>query len=113
MKAEMDKNISGIKQSKFKKFILRNKVKIYAFFSFSIPFAFYILTLEHKLIGGDTGWYALLIPKMEIFVPTGYPTFSMLEKIMTYIPIGDLAYWLNLFSAIFGALTVLFLFLTI
>ena len=109
----MNKNIAGVGQGKFKKFILSNKLKIYAFFSFLIPFIFYILTLERKLIGGDTTWYALKILKMEVFVPTGYPTFSLLGKIITYLPVGDIAYRLNLFSAIFGALTVLFLFLTI
>ena len=109
----MNKDITEVGQGKFKKFILSNKLKIYAFFSFLIPFIFYILTLERKLIGGDTTWYALKILKMEVFVPTGYPTFSLLGKIITYLPVGDIAYRLNLFSAIFGALTVLFLFLTI
>ena len=113
MKAEIKKDIYDTGQGKFKKFILSNKAKIYAFFSFLIPFIFYILTLERKLIGGDTTWYALKILKMEVFVPTGYPTFSLLGKIITYLPVGDIAYRLNLFSAIFGALTVLFLFLTI
>lgn len=113
MKAEMKKDIYDTGQGKFKKFILSNKAKIYAFFSFLIPFIFYILTLEHKLVGGDTTWYALKILKMEVFVPTGYPTFSLLGKAITYLPVGDLAYRLNLFSAVFGALTVLFLFLTI
>jgi hypothetical protein len=96
---------------KIKLFILNKKIVIFAVFSFLIPFIIYLLTLEHKLIGGDTAWYALEIPAMQVFVPTGYPTFSMLGKLMTYLPIGDLAYRLNLFSAIFGALTILFLFL--
>jgi hypothetical protein len=98
---------------KIKLFILNKKTAIFAVFSFLIPFIIYLLTLEHKLIGGDTGWYALEIPAMQVFVPTGYPTFSMLGKLITYLPIGDLAYRLNLFSAIFGALTILFLFLLI
>lgn len=109
----MNKDIYDTGQGKFKKFILSNKAKIYAFFSFLIPFIFYILTLERKLIGGDTTWYALKILKMEVFVPTGYPTFSLLGKAITYLPVGDIAYRLNLFSAVFGVLTVLFLFLTI
>ena len=49
---------------------------------------------------------------MSLMVPTGYPTFSLLEKLFTFLPIGDLAYRLNLFSAVFGALTILFLFLS-
>jgi len=109
----MNKDTSMAGKVKLKKFLYRNKVKVYAFFSFSIPFIFYILTLEHKLIGGDTTWYALQIMNMEVLVPTGYPTFSVLAKIVTYLPVGDITYRLNLFSAILGVLTILFLFLTI
>ncbi len=98
---------------KIKEFILNKKTAIFSIFSFTIPFVIYLLTLERKLVGGDTSWYALKIPKMEVFVPTGYPTFSLLGKLITYLPIGDLAYRLNLFSAIFGALTILLLFLSI
>ena len=86
---------------------------IFMILAFSIPFSIYVLTLERKLIGGDSTWYALQIPEMSIMVPTGYPTFSMFLKLFTFIPIGDLAYRLNLFSAFFGGLTILFLFLTI
>jgi len=91
----------------------RCKNIIFMVLAFSIPFIIYVLTLEKKLIGGDTTWYALQIPRMSIMVPTGYPTFSMFLKLFTFIPVGDLAYRLNLFSALFGGLTILFLFLTI
>src|SRR4030042_2868284 len=98
---------------KVKNILLKRKVIIFSVFSFLIPFVIYILTMEPKLVGGDTGWYANQIPQMTLMVPTGYPTFSMFLKLFTYLPIGDLAYRLNLFSAIFGALTTLFLFLAI
>ncbi len=98
---------------KIKKLIVDKRITIFSVFSFLIPFVIYILTLEPKLVGGDTGWYANQIPEMTLMVPTGYPTFSMFLKLFTYLPIGDLAYRLNLFSVIFGALTTLFLFLAI
>ncbi|MBE3092178.1 MAG: DUF2723 domain-containing protein [Chloroflexi bacterium] len=98
---------------RIKEIILKRKTAIFSFFSLTIPLVIYILTLEPKLVGGDTGWYANQIPEMTLMVPTGYPTFSMFLKLFTYLPIGDLAYRLNLFSAIFGALTILFLFLAI
>lgn len=94
-------------------FLKHRKTVIFSVFSFLIPFITYLLTLEHKLIGGDTSWYALQIMEMRVFVPTGYPVFSMLGKMMTFLPVSDIAYRLNLFSAIFGALTILFLFLAI
>ncbi|MBC8390233.1 MAG: DUF2723 domain-containing protein, partial [Actinobacteria bacterium] len=98
---------------RIKEIILKRKTAIFSIFSLIIPLVIYILTLEPKLVGGDTGWYANQIPEMSLMVPTGYPTFSMCLKLFTYLPIGDLAYRLNLFSAIFGALTILFLFLSI
>ncbi|TET50120.1 MAG: DUF2723 domain-containing protein, partial [Actinomycetota bacterium] len=98
---------------KIKYIYSRCKNIIFMVFAFSIPFVIYVLTLERKLIGGDTTWYALQIPEMSPMVPTGYPTFSMFLKLFTFIPIGDLAYRLNLFYALFVGLTILFLFLTI
>lgn len=98
---------------KVKEFLLRKRIVIFSFMSFAVPFAIYLLTLERKLIGGDTSWFALQVTEMSLMVPTGYPVFSMLEKLFTFLPIGDIAYRLNFFSAVFGALTVLFLFLSI
>ena len=98
---------------KVKSFILSKKIYIYSIISFILPFVIYLLTLERKLLGGDTSWFALQIMEMSLMVPTGYPVFSMLEKLFTFLPIGDIAYRLNLFSAVFGALTILFLFLAI
>jgi len=98
---------------RIKEIILKRKTAIFSIFSLMTPLVIYILTLAPKLVGGDTSWYANQIPEMSLMVPTGYPTFSMFLKLFTYLPIGDLAYRLNLFSAIFGALTILFLFLSI
>src|SRR4030066_113392 len=95
---------------KIKKLILNREIIIFSILSFIIPFIIYLLTLERKLIGGDTSWFALQILEMSLMVPTGYPVFSMLEKLFTFLPIGDIALRLNLFSAVFGALTILFLF---
>lgn len=81
--------------------------------AFSIPLILYILTLQTKIIGGESSWYALNIPGMEVLPPTGYPIYSLLAKLFTLIPVGDLAYKMNLFSAIFGAFTILLLFSTI
>ncbi len=98
---------------KVKAFITGKQAVILSILSFAVPLVIYLMTLERKLIGGDTAWYALQVTEMSLMVPTGYPVFSMLEKFFTLLPVGDIAYRLNLFSAIFGALTILFLFLSI
>ncbi|MDP9474483.1 MAG: DUF2723 domain-containing protein [Actinomycetota bacterium] len=40
---------------------------------------------------------------------TGYPTWVMLTHLFTYLPFGDLAYRVNLSSAVYAAATVLVL----
>lgn len=42
--------------------------------------------------------------------PTGYPTYTMLAHLFTYLPFGDPAYRVNLASAVFGAAAVFVLF---
>jgi len=42
--------------------------------------------------------------------PTGYPTWTMLAHLFTYLPFGDPAYRSNLASAVFGAVAVFLLF---
>src|SRR5215210_9297624 len=42
--------------------------------------------------------------------PTGYPTWTMLAHLFTYLPFGDPAYRVNLASAVFGAAAVFVLF---
>lgn len=98
---------------RLKNFFLKYGLLLCAIAAFTIPLIIYILTLEPKLVGGDTSWFAMQVPRMEVLVPTGYPSFSIFGKLATLLPIKDIAYRLNLMSAIFGALAILFLFLAI
>lgn len=49
--------------------------------------------------------YVLGIPH-----PPGYPTYTLLTHLFTYLPVGDVAYRVNLASAVFGALAVVVVF---
>ena len=51
---------------KIKKFYLNKKIPICGILSAAIPFIFYILTLERKLVGGDTSWYMIELPQMSL-----------------------------------------------
>ncbi|MBA2693606.1 MAG: DUF2723 domain-containing protein [Rubrobacter sp.] len=42
---------------------------------------------------------------------TGYPTYAMLGHLFTYLPFGDVAYRVNLASAVYGAVAVALVFL--
>jgi 4-amino-4-deoxy-L-arabinose transferase-like glycosyltransferase len=43
---------------------------------------------------------------LGIMHPTGYPTYTLLTHLFTYLPVGDVGYRVNLSSAVFGGLAV-------
>ncbi len=59
----------------------------------------------------DAVRFQIAAPLLGIGHPTGYPTFILLGKLFTYLPVGDAAYRLNLMAAFFGALAVALVFL--
>jgi hypothetical protein len=69
-------------------------------------------TLPYDLPGlRDAG--VLQVKASVLGIPdfTGYPTWVMLGKLFTYLPFGDVAYRVNLSSAVYAALAVLFVYL--
>ena len=77
---------------------------------FILCFALYWVTLAPTITwqhdgydGGDliTAAYTLGIPH-----PTGYPTYMLLGHLITQLPLGDVAYRMNLLSALCAALAV-------
>ncbi|MGB5931756.1 MAG: DUF2723 domain-containing protein, partial [Anaerolineae bacterium] len=60
----------------------------------------------------DSLEFQLVTYKLGIAHPTGYPLYTLLGKLFTLLPVGDIAYRVNLTSAFFGALTVALLYLT-
>lgn len=59
----------------------------------------------------DSLEFQLLASRMAIAHPTGYPLYSLLLKLATFLPYGDVAYRANLISAVSGAGAVAFLYL--
>ncbi|QIN78596.1 DUF2723 domain-containing protein [Rubrobacter marinus] len=59
----------------------------------------------------DSAMFQAQLSTLGVTHPTGYPTYTMLGHLFTYLPIGDPAYRINLFSAIVGAAGVLVLYL--
>ncbi|MEM7344072.1 MAG: DUF2723 domain-containing protein [Chloroflexota bacterium] len=65
----------------------------------------YLLTLAPGVVGGDAGEHQFAAPLLAIPHATGYPLYILLGKIWTLlIPIGSLAWRMNLLSAVGGAL---------
>lgn len=74
--------------------------------------AAYVATLAPTVLPYDTP-YTLDSPMLQAAVPvlgvghpTGYPTYMMLTHGFTYLPFGDVAYRVNLASAVYGVVAV-------
>ena len=76
-----------------------------AVFVFSL--AGYSYTLRPTFGWGDTSELATAVRFLGIGHSPGYPTFVMLAHAFSWLPLGDFAHRMNLFSATCGALAVL------
>lgn len=79
---------------------------------FLFTFAIYLRTLAPSVaeMFDDSLEFQLVAQRMAIAHPTGYPLFSILLKLFTFLPVGDVAYRVNVATALFGALAVSVLF---
>lgn len=74
-------------------------------------FLVYLTTLAPTVATNDAGRFQIAAPVLGTGHPTGYPTFIVLGKLFTYLPVGDIAYRMNLMAAVFGALAATLFFL--
>src|ERR1051326_4733727 len=73
----------------------------------------YLCTLAPSIAGGDSGELITVAYKMGVAHPPGYPLFTMVAKLFTFIPIGTIAWRVNLLSAICDTGAAVILMLTI
>jgi len=78
---------------------------------FIAALALYLRTLAPGLLYGDSAEFQTIAYALGLGHPTGYPVYVLLAKLFTFLPVGDVAYRVNLFSACCAALTVTFVFL--
>ena len=76
-------------------------------------FLVYLRTLAPTVASNDAARFQIAAPVLGTGHPTGYPTFILLGKLFTLLPVGDPAYRLNLMAAVFGALAVALLVLVV
>lgn len=92
---------------------MNKKRFLFSLLSFFAPFLFYLFHLAPTVTYGDSAEFVIGAYKLTIVHPTGYPSYLLLGKLFTFLPIGDFSYRVNLISAFFGALTCAILFLII
>jgi hypothetical protein len=72
----------------------------------------YVLTMFPTVAHGDTGALISVVYNMGIAHPPGYPLYTLLGKLFTFIPIGSIAWRVNLASTFYGAAAAALLFVT-
>ena len=77
----------------------------------TLAFVLYLLTLAPTILYytdemKDSAVLPTIAYTLGIGHPTGYPTYTILTHLFTYLPLGDVAYRVNLASAVFGASAV-------
>ncbi|MEO8666539.1 MAG: DUF2723 domain-containing protein [Ignavibacteria bacterium] len=88
-----------------------NKKIIYQVLSFAIPFIVYLITLAPTVTFIDSGELAAVASKLGIAHPTGYPLFTILGRIFTFIvPFGEEVYRLNMMCAVISSAALLMFF---
>lgn len=70
----------------------------------------YLVTLGQNVGTADTFEFQVVAPRLGIVHPTGYPLYLLLSKAFTFIPLGTVAWRINLATAIFalGAVALLY-----
>jgi hypothetical protein len=69
----------------------------------ALAFLVYVFTLHAGVPGGDAGELIAVAATGGVAHPPGYPLYSMLAQPFTWLPWGNVAWRVNLFSALCGA----------
>lgn len=104
---------SGRKDTKYK---IPNTIYsfILPFLAFVLPLGLYIKTLSPTYIPIDAAEFALCAHYWGICHPPGFPLYTVVAHFFVQIfPVGSLIFKVNLLSAIFGAGTILLVYLTL
>jgi len=70
----------------------------------------YLLTMSSAVGAADTFEFQVVAPQLGIAHPTGYPLYLLLGKLFTLLPLGTVAWRLNLASAVYGTLAAVVVF---
>jgi hypothetical protein len=94
---------------------LPNRILKFALLGSTLFFAsLYILTLAPGLLPADSGEFQLVGATLGVAHPPGFPLYTLLSKLMTWLPIAaTAAAKINLLSVISSSATLLILYLTV
>jgi|GEM_PF-6195129 len=102
-----------MQKDSFKDYKINKFVYILYFLSFAIPFAIFTITMLPASTGWDTTWLHIQVPGLYVGQTTGFPVAFLTGKLFSFLPIGTMAFRLNLYSVFWGAMTLFVLFIFI
>ncbi|MCI0394028.1 MAG: DUF2723 domain-containing protein [Chloroflexi bacterium] len=85
---------------------LSGQLDIATAIAFGAPFFIYLLTLAPTIYNLDSAELTTAAATGGVVRATGYPLYLVLGRLWSWLPVGDVGYRLNLFSAFSGALTI-------
>ncbi|MHA7128164.1 protein O-mannosyl-transferase family [Algoriphagus namhaensis] len=83
---------------------------------FAVATLIYVITAEDTASFWDPGEFIAVSYKLSVPHPPGAPFFLLVYRMFSFLALGDtleIAYWMNVGSAVFSGFTILFLFWTI
>lgn len=83
---------------------------------FAIATLVYVLTVEQTASFWDPGEFIAVSYKLQVPHPPGAPFMLLVYRMFGFLAMGDglqVAYWMNIGSALFSGSTILFLFWSI
>jgi hypothetical protein len=69
-----------------------------------VPLAVYLPDVSPYVGRADTFEFQVVAPRLGIAHPSGYPLYVLIGKLFSLLPLGSVAWRVNLSSALFGAL---------
>lgn len=84
---------------------------IFAAVAFLFTFFLYLFTLTPSLSAGDNGELTTAAYFLGVGHAPGYPFYTLMSKLFTYIPFGNIAWRTNLFSGTCAAIAMIFFYL--
>ena len=96
---------------RFQNYIIKNYIYIFYFLSFFVPFFIFLRTMNPSSFGWDTTWFHIQVPLLYVGQTTGFPIAFLTGKLFSFLPIGTMAFRLNMFSVFWGAMTLFVLFI--
>lgn len=69
--------------------------------------ALYVATLAPTILPADSGEFQIAGPLLGVAHPPGFPLFTVLAKLFSLLPFGEVAWRVNLMGGVTGALSLL------